>query len=101
MLDFDSLAERRAKSLNQEEKSWREVIWSPGFQKISTNMSDGEVEELISLCPSPHHFSVTVEFLEEHAKNSERPPFSVLTDEAAKAGLPLGDWVLARVRERS
>ena len=93
MLDLDSLAEKRARSLNQTEDQWRKVIWSPSFQKISAHMSDGEVEALIDLCPSVAHFQNVVGFLEESSSRTGVPPYTVLTDEAQKAGVSPQDWI--------
>jgi len=46
MLDLDSLAEKHAKSLNEQEDKWREALWGAEFQALAQNMSDGEVEIL-------------------------------------------------------
>jgi hypothetical protein len=100
MLDLDSLAEKRARSLNQTEDQWRTVIWSPSFQKISAQMSDGEVEALIDLCPSVTHLQNVVKFLEESFSKSGVAPFTVLTDEAKKAGVSPKDW-MARFKGES
>lgn len=97
MLDLDSLAERQAKILNQKEEPWREVIWSPEFQKISASMSDGEVEILVSLCPTVAHLRAVIDYLVQHAQSQKQSPFNILTDEAAKAGVRPGDWVRSRV----
>ncbi|HMN69685.1 MAG TPA: hypothetical protein PKC28_14175 [Bdellovibrionales bacterium] len=48
MLDLDELAERRARDLNQSPESWRQAVWTDSFQKMSANMSDGEVESVIT-----------------------------------------------------
>lgn len=93
MLDLDSLAQARAQSLNEKEEEWRQAIWSSDFQRISVNMSDGEVETLVALCPSVKHFKNVVRFLEQKAKDQEVSPFTVLTQEASLAGMSLGDWV--------
>lgn len=93
MLDLDLLAERRARSLNEAEDQWRSVVWSPSFQKISAQMSDGEVEALIDLCPSAVHLRNLVKFLEQSVLPGGGAPFSALTDEAKKAGVSPKDWV--------
>jgi hypothetical protein len=93
MLDLDSLAERRAKSLNQQEDKWREALWSPAFQKISASMSDGEVETLLTSCPSVAHMQAVIQFLERSLTTTERFPYTVLLQEAQSAGLGLSDWI--------
>ena len=93
MLDLDSLAHARAQSLNEKEEEWRQAIWSPDFQTISVNMSDGEVETLIALCPSVKHFKDVVRFLEKKSKDQEISPFTVLTEEASRSGMSPTDWV--------
>jgi hypothetical protein len=93
MLDLDSLAERRARDLNQIEDQWRTIIWGSSFQKISAQMSDGEVEALIGLCSSVTHLQNVVKFLEESSTRSGVAPFTVLTGEAKKAGVSPEDWV--------
>lgn len=101
MLDLDELAARRAKTLNQSVESWREIVWSAGFQQISASMSDGEVEELIALCPSIHHLKSVVDCLvrnmEEVQVTATSSPFNWLVEEAAKAGLKPGDWIKQRM----
>ena len=96
MLDLDNLAQKRAEFLQQKEDAWRAAIWSPEFQKLSTNMSDGEVESLVSLCPSVDHLKKVVKFLDERSSANGVAPYSVLTEEAAKAGVGPGDWVLSQ-----
>jgi hypothetical protein len=93
MLDLDSLAHSRARSLNEKEEDWRQAIWSPDFQRISVNMSDGEVETLVTLCPSVRHFKDVVQLLEQKSKDQRISPFAVLTEEASRAGMSLNDWV--------
>jgi len=91
MLDLDSLAEKRAKSLNEQLELWHRAVWSPGFQKISSNMSDGEVEVLLSSCKSYAQVEAVVAFLATHAQASS--PFATLSGAAKIAGLALGDWI--------
>ena len=93
MIDLDSLAEKQAKSLNEIESGWREAVWSSEFQKISESMSDGEVESLISVCPSLRHFDAVIKFLysQESAKGSS--PYLVLLESARDAGLDLATWI--------
>jgi len=101
MLDLDSLAERRAKSLNQKEDLWREAIWSTDFQEISASMSDGEVETLVSLCPSVKHLQEVVKYLQEQSKSQGLSPFTVLTQEADRAGVQPGQWIESRLGPNS
>lgn len=97
MLDLNSLALRRAKSVNEKEDDWKKAIWSQGFQRISVNMSDGEVEALVELCPSIKHFECVVKMLEDKAKASGISPYTILNQEAQKAGMTAGAWVKACV----
>jgi hypothetical protein len=93
MLDLDSLAEKRAKILNQQQESWRKAIWSGTFQKLTQNMSDGEVESLISFCPSVAHLEYIVGFLDSRVQASGQAPYTILTQEAGKAGISPEEWV--------
>ncbi len=97
MLDLDGLALRRALTVNEKEADWKKAIWSQDFQRISVNMSDGEVEALVELCPTFKHFECVVKKLEETSKAAGNSPYSALTDEAAKAGVSPAEWVLACV----
>lgn len=89
MIDLDQLAEKRAKTLNQKEDVWRRAVWSADFQKISQSMSDGEVEELLGLCPTVKHFEAVVAFM----KDKSDSPFNVISEAATKAGLSLEKWI--------
>ena len=80
MLDLDSLAEKRATTLNEKREFWSQVVWTPDFQKISANMSDGEVESLLSNCKSYRQLEAVVRFLVAKAAHSS--PYSTLTQEA-------------------
>ena len=93
MLDLDTLAQRRALSLNEKEETWKKAIWHPDFQKISVNMSDGEVESLLELCPSAKHFECVVKILGEKSLASGESPVKVLQDEAKRAGVSPLNWV--------
>lgn len=93
MLDLDLLAERRAKSLNQHEDMWRQAVWSPDFQKLTQNMSDGEVEALVALCPSVRHLQTVARYLDQRSREAGVPPFTLLTQEAEKLGLKPGEWI--------
>ncbi len=97
MLDLDSLAEKRARVLNQQEDSWRTAIWSAAFQKISQNMTDGEVESLVSLCTCVTHFDSVVRYLFERTQASGVAPFTVLQQEARSAGQSPEEWIKSRV----
>ncbi|MBX3021602.1 MAG: hypothetical protein KF799_07990 [Bdellovibrionales bacterium] len=93
MLDFDHLADQRAKTLQQEPEGWRKAVWNSTFQKLTQSMSDGEVEVLISHCPSVGHLEWVAAFLEKNVRESGPAPFSVLTAEAAKSGVSLEEWI--------
>lgn len=89
MIDLDRLAEQRAKTLNQKEDLWRRAVWSADFQKLSQSMSDGEVEEFLSLCPTVKHFEAVVRFLNGRSDS----PFTLISEEAKRAGLSLEQWI--------
>src|SRR4051794_27630020 len=91
MLDLDSLAEKCAKTLNEQQAHWHKAVWSPGFQKISSHMSDGEVEILLGCCKSFVQLEAVVAFLAGHALSMH--PYKVLVDEAKTAGLGLSEWI--------
>jgi uncharacterized protein involved in tellurium resistance len=93
MLDLDSLAEKRAQSLNQPSETWRTAVWEPLFQKLTQSMSDGEVEALVSYCPSVDHFEAVVRFLDQRCAQKKTSPFVVLDGEARAAGLSNEEWV--------
>ena len=91
MLDLDSLAEKRATMLNEKQESWSQAVWTPDFQKISANMSDGEVETLLGSCKSYRQLEAVVRFLVAKAAHSS--PYSTLIQEAKTSGLTLADWI--------
>lgn len=93
MLDLDSLAEQKARRLNQLEDAWRKAMWSAEFQRFSANMTDGEVEQLVSWCPSVEHLNSLVGFLENKAQQLGLTPFSCLLDVARLAQLSPEDWI--------
>jgi hypothetical protein len=93
MLDLDSLAERRAKTLNEKQEPWLKAVWSPDFQKISSNMSDGEVEILLSHCKSHVHLEALIGFLTGHKRVRELSPYGLVIEEAKASGLALSDWI--------
>jgi hypothetical protein len=64
MLDLDSLAEERARTLNQQEKVWKDAIWSPAFQSLSQKMSDGEVELFLAMFNNVNGFEEAVREIE-------------------------------------
>jgi hypothetical protein len=101
MLDLDSLAARRAQSLNEKEDNWKKAVWSQDFQKISANMSDGEVESLVELCSSVADFERVVKFLKERSERIGISPYSVLEQEAATAGISVDAWIKSHSGSRS
>ncbi len=97
MLDLDSLAEQKAQRLNQAGEQWRQAVWSVDFQRFSSNMSDGEVEQLVSWCPSVSHLHSLVAYLEGIAKEKGLTPFPCLVDVAKQAKLSPEDWIKVRL----
>jgi hypothetical protein len=91
MLDLDSLAEKRARTLNEGTDKWHQAVWSVEFQKISANMSDGEVETLLSSCKSVRHLNAVIAFLSK--RSSPASPYTAMTDAATDAGLGLSEWI--------
>ncbi len=73
MLDLDHIAAQRAKRLNQTLDAWKEAVWSPEFQKFSASLSDGEVEQVLSWCPSVEHLRALIEYLEKNGDSSLTP----------------------------
>lgn len=91
MLDLDSLAEKCARTLNEQSAQWHKSVWSPGFQKISANMSDGEVEMLLASCKSFVQLDAVVAFLS--MQSSPANPFTVLAEKSKSAGMGLSEWI--------
>jgi hypothetical protein len=91
MLDFDSLAEKQAQTLNQRHESWRAALWSEPFQKLTQSMSDGEVESLVRMCPTVDHLDGVVRYLT--GRRPDVAPFTLLKEESGKAGKTLEEWV--------
>ncbi len=93
MLDLDSLAAARAQKLNQAQDPWKKAIWSASFQKFSSSMSDGEVEQLVSWCPSVRHLEVLTEHLLSVSKAEGLTPFPLLLDIAKQAKVSPEEWI--------
>lgn len=93
MLDLDSLAAERAKQLNQEQDSWKKAIWSASFQKFSASMSDGEVEQLVSWCPSVAHLAALTDYLLDRSRSEGLTPFPLLLDVAQQAKVSPQEWI--------
>jgi len=60
MIDLDSLAEKRAKALNQDVEAWRQLLWSPDFQSLSQSLTDGELEQMLDLCSTVDEVRVMI-----------------------------------------
>lgn len=93
MLDLDSIAERCAKALNEQEDQWRNVFWGQDFQQVTQNMSDGEVEAMVSHCSSVRDCENLVMFLKTHPDSGSIPPYALIMLEAQRAGLSIRDWI--------
>lgn len=94
MLDLDELAAERAKTLSQSPESWRDAVWGPEFQELARHMSDGEVEEVLALCPTALHLRRLASVLSERVRTSGGgSPFNDLQEMAAEAGLSAGEWI--------
>lgn len=93
MLDLDSLAADRAKQLNQAQDAWKKAIWSTAFQKFSASMSDGEVEQLISWCPSVDHLTSLTDHLLHVSREEGLTPFPLLIDIAKRAKVSPEEWI--------
>ncbi len=101
MLDLDHLAETRARSLNQSEEAWREALWSEDFQKLSQEMSDGEIEALIASCCHQDQFLSLVRYLliAIQSEGESESPFVILQKRAQQASKSLSDWINAQFPE--
>jgi len=97
MLDLDQLAEQKARRLNEAGASWREAVWSAEFQRFSSNMSDGEVEQLLAWCPSVRHLTALVAFIESKAKEMKLTPFPCLVELAKQAKASPEDWIKTKL----
>ncbi len=93
MLDLDFLASERARQLNQAQDQWTKAIWSAGFQKFSASMSDGEVEQLISWCPSVQHLEAVTNYLLGLSRSEGLTPFPLLLDVAKQAQVSPEEWI--------
>ncbi len=91
MLDLDSLAEKCARSLNEQQEKWLDVVWSAAFQRVSKNMSDGEVEIMLRSCRSVKNLNSLLHFLK--SQTIAESPFLLIENEAQKVGLTLTDWI--------
>lgn len=97
MLDLDSLATQTARRLNQTPELWLNAVWNPAFQRFSANMSDGEVVQLVSWCPTVGHLQSLVGYLEGKAKEKGLTPFPCLVDEAKQAQLSPEEWIKSQL----
>lgn len=93
MLDLDFIAAERAKQLNQEQDSWKKAVWSANFQKFSASMSDGEVEQLVSWCPSVVHLQAVTDYLLDLSRSEGLTPFPLLLDVAERAKVSPEEWI--------
>lgn len=97
MLDLDNLADEKALALKQTREDWRKAVWSPEFQKFSSNLSDGEIEIVIAWCPSVDHLNALVRLLTSEAEKRKLTPFAVLTELAKKAKLTPEKWIQSQL----
>lgn len=97
MLDLDSLATQRARRLNQTVELWLNAVWTPAFQRFSASLSDGEIEQLLSWCPSVAHLEALVGHLEGKAKEEGLTPFPCLLALAEQSKLSPEDWIKSRL----
>ncbi len=93
MLDLDTLASERATKLKQATDAWKKAIWSASFQKFSASMSDGEVEQLVSWCPSVEHLQSVTDYLLELSRTEGLTPFPLLLDVAKQAKVSPEEWI--------
>ncbi len=73
MIDLETIAENRARELDQAEKDWVDALKQPSFNEFSTYLSDGEIEAFILSFESPQSLlKVSGTFLKEiHTGNTE------------------------------
>ncbi len=93
MLDLDHLAKLRAEKVSESVEAWKKVVWSSEFQKISANMSDGEVETLLNLCESASQFEKITKYLQRKSEEAQTSPYSLLEQEAAREGKDAAAWI--------
>ena len=93
MLDLDNLAERCARTSNEEEETWRHVIWGADFQKVTQFLTDGEVELLLTNCPCASACEQLIRFLANHPDMGARSPMEIMGLEAGRAGVSMSDWI--------
>lgn len=92
MLDLNALADRRAQALNQKQEGWRQAIWGVGFQKLTQNMTDGEVEAFVAYCHNVSHFEKAVAYLEKRCAETNVTPFAIVAQEAGHSGTSPEQW---------
>lgn len=97
MLDLDHIAGEKARSLKQKEDLWRKVVWSPEFQKFTTSLSDGEIENIVAWCPSVDHLKSLIHFLSSKSEENSETPFSVLLEVAKKTKMSPEKWIVEKL----
>lgn len=76
MIDLETIAETRAKELDQNEKEWVEALRQPSFNDFSSYLSDGEIENFVLSFESPVALTVVSgEFLKGYKAGGESPYF--------------------------
>ncbi len=99
MIDLDVLAETRAKKLSQDQTAWRRAVWTPEFQKLSQNLSDGEIELFFDSCRTVLHFEIMTKNMMETTQASGIS-FGEMLEKVARSGYEFIDWVDAAVEIR-
>ena len=97
MLDLDHLAEEKARRSNQAKESWSQAVWSADFQKVSTNMTDGEVEQMITWSPSVRHLTALVRYLTRACEGNQQTPFAALIETAKRAQVSPEEWIRSKL----
>jgi hypothetical protein len=93
MLNLQSLLEKRATELTQSSSDWHKAVWSPEFQRLTSMMTDGEVESLFAICGSSEQLTKLTHSLLQVCETSEQSPVEVLQSLATAKGLSINDWV--------
>lgn len=76
MIDLETIAETRAKDLDQNEKEWVEALRQPSFNEFSSYLSDGEIENFVLSFESPVALTiVSGEFLKGYKHGGESTYF--------------------------
>jgi hypothetical protein len=90
MIDLETLAERRAKELEQVEAEWVEALRQPSFDEFSSYLSDGEIEEFVFSFRSTVPLTVVSGLFLKALREGVSAPYSDFTEMMGGSSLKLG-----------